>query len=350
MEDLDSIFASYTPSKNESQTETGLIQPVLQALGHDFEVQASLQTPEGTKKPDYVFYKDAASLDANKGQTLDEEIARRQSLRGRGCEVLGPSAGRGAKRRQERLADQQPFLPDLLLHAPRGHGLGHPDQRAPLAALPPRHGPQAGPLLRGGPARACRKRRRGEVPVLLRLFPPGGVRRRASGGRFGSCRPATTTPGASGTRSRSRSTRRCGTWRRAFWIIRRTGWTTEPETLQRHLRQFPDHASTGSCSSSTPRPANCCRCAASEMYRDTYSLHADKTRHRRRPTVPAPDERHPLERASKQLFQIIDQGSPPLSVATFNGGLFDPARHPFLEQLHRRRRAPASRGGSCSRG
>jgi len=30
------------------------------------------------------------------------------------------------------------------------------------------------------------------------------------------------------------------------------------------------------------------------------------------------------------LFGIIDAGSPPLKVATFNGGLFDPARHPFL--------------------
>ena len=34
----------------------------------------------------------------------------------------------------------------------------------------------------------------------------------------------------------------------------------------------------------------------------------------------------------EQLFQIINEGSPPLSVATFNGGLFDPARHPFLER------------------
>src|SRR5262249_30183860 len=34
----------------------------------------------------------------------------------------------------------------------------------------------------------------------------------------------------------------------------------------------------------------------------------------------------------KDLFHIINAGSPPLQVATFNGGLFDPARHPFLEQ------------------
>jgi hypothetical protein len=34
----------------------------------------------------------------------------------------------------------------------------------------------------------------------------------------------------------------------------------------------------------------------------------------------------------RDLFGIIHAGSPPLKVATFNGGLFDPARHPFLEQ------------------
>jgi len=34
----------------------------------------------------------------------------------------------------------------------------------------------------------------------------------------------------------------------------------------------------------------------------------------------------------KDLFGIINVGSPPLKVATFNGGLFDPAKHPFLER------------------
>ena len=34
----------------------------------------------------------------------------------------------------------------------------------------------------------------------------------------------------------------------------------------------------------------------------------------------------------KELFKIINLGSPPLTVTTFNGGLFDPQRHPFLEQ------------------
>ncbi len=41
-----------------------------------FEVQPALTTPDGTKRPDYVFYRDAASLNANKGRTLNEELLR----------------------------------------------------------------------------------------------------------------------------------------------------------------------------------------------------------------------------------------------------------------------------------
>ena len=51
---IQAIYAAYTPSSNEAQTEDGLIKPVLLALGHTFEIQAALKTPDGTKKPDYV--------------------------------------------------------------------------------------------------------------------------------------------------------------------------------------------------------------------------------------------------------------------------------------------------------
>ncbi len=70
----------------------------------------------------------------------------------------------------------------------------------------------------------------------------------------------------------------------------------------------------------------------SEQYRDSYSLQAMKE------TVA-----HDLDAGKLllptsarlwptliDLFGIIDAGSPPLKVATFNGGLFDPARHLFL--------------------
>lgn len=61
------------PAQNEAQTEDDLIKPVLRILGHTAEVQAALKTPDGTKKPDYIFYRDQAALEANKSlKVLDE--------------------------------------------------------------------------------------------------------------------------------------------------------------------------------------------------------------------------------------------------------------------------------------
>lgn len=74
MEKIGSIFASFVPSDRERQTEQDLVMPVLKALGHTFEVQAGLRTPEGVKGPDYVFYRDAAALAANKGQVLTDAL------------------------------------------------------------------------------------------------------------------------------------------------------------------------------------------------------------------------------------------------------------------------------------
>ncbi|MEI6180725.1 MAG: N-6 DNA methylase, partial [Chloroflexales bacterium] len=77
---LRAIYAAFTPSTNEAQTEDGLIKPVLLALGHTFEVQAALKTPDGTKKPDYVFYTDQTALKAHKDQTLTETLLTRDIL------------------------------------------------------------------------------------------------------------------------------------------------------------------------------------------------------------------------------------------------------------------------------
>jgi hypothetical protein len=68
----------------------------------------------------------------------------------------------------------------------------------------------------------------------------------------------------------------------------------------------------------------------SEMYRETYSLHAIKREVAQgRKFLPTSDT---LWRDLQELFHIIDEGSPPLMVATFDGGLFDSQRHPFLEE------------------
>lgn len=80
MEGVARVFESFVPSANEAQTEQDLVRPVLTLLGHDFEVQPALKTPDGTKRPDYVFYRDASSLYANKGRTLDDELLREGAL------------------------------------------------------------------------------------------------------------------------------------------------------------------------------------------------------------------------------------------------------------------------------
>jgi hypothetical protein len=61
MEQIKAIFDHYrpTPTEKEAQTEEDWVRPVLRILGHaDFAVQPSLKTPDGTKEPDYVFYRD----------------------------------------------------------------------------------------------------------------------------------------------------------------------------------------------------------------------------------------------------------------------------------------------------
>ncbi len=77
---LRAIWAAYTPSANEAQTEDGFIKPTLAALGHTFEVQPALATPDGVKRPDYVLYRDTAALAANRGQTLTEQMLQHTAL------------------------------------------------------------------------------------------------------------------------------------------------------------------------------------------------------------------------------------------------------------------------------
>ena len=56
IKDVFAAVAPNAPSRNEAQIEHELIQPVLEQLGHVFEVQPTLQTPQGAKRPDYAFF------------------------------------------------------------------------------------------------------------------------------------------------------------------------------------------------------------------------------------------------------------------------------------------------------
>jgi hypothetical protein len=79
-EHIAGIFARFTPSAVEAQVEKDWVYPVLEALGHTFEVQAALKTPAGTQKPDYVFYQNPAARDANKNKTLTDALLRAGGL------------------------------------------------------------------------------------------------------------------------------------------------------------------------------------------------------------------------------------------------------------------------------
>ena len=78
--DAGSTFAAVTAlwrrfkpqGDNEAQTEADWIRPVLEALGHRYNVQVGMQTPLGVKVPDYVFYPDEATRQAAKRGVLTE--------------------------------------------------------------------------------------------------------------------------------------------------------------------------------------------------------------------------------------------------------------------------------------
>ena len=72
--EIAALFAHYRPGDKEAQAEHEFIRPILKALGHTFEVQASLETSQGTKQPDYIFYRDLDALRANKGKRLNDEL------------------------------------------------------------------------------------------------------------------------------------------------------------------------------------------------------------------------------------------------------------------------------------
>jgi hypothetical protein len=76
MNEIAGLLGPYTPSENEAQVEEDLVRPILRLLGHTFEVQPALASPEGTKRPDYMLYGDARSVAANKGKTLTDELLK----------------------------------------------------------------------------------------------------------------------------------------------------------------------------------------------------------------------------------------------------------------------------------
>ena len=332
LDQLRTIYAAFTPSPNEAQTEDGLIKPVLAALGHAFEVQAALQTPDGTKKPDYVFYRDQAALVANKGKTLSESLL-----------VPGAIAVGDAKAWERPLDVAIKTSKDPFTNKNPSYQIDFYMRHSGLAWGILTNG-RLWRLYHKDTSRQLNRFYEVDLPVLLERNDPeaflyfSAFFHRSAFDTHPLGLDALLRASADYARSVSE------------------GLKTQVYDALRHLAQgFLDYPANGL----TPDAATLKQiydhslivlyrllfilyAEARELlplresagYRDEYSLDAVKREvARRKLTGPAllPTTAR-LWAKLRDLFQIISAGSPPLKVATFNGGLFDGQRYPFLER------------------
>lgn len=333
-ESVAALLAAYTPSDNEAQTEEGLIKPVLKALGHNFEVQPALKTPEGTKKPDYVFYRSQMALNANKGKTLTEELLR-----------TGSFAVGDAKYWERPL--------DVAL---KGKGketdvFSNKNPGYQIAFYIQQSGVEWGILTNGrlwrlyhrDTAHKLDRYYEVDLPTLLENPDPAAFLYFYAFFHRSAFEPHPL--GVSALLLGSRD------------YAQGVGDTLKTQVYDalRHLAQgFLDYTPNTLVNDAETRKAiyesalillyrllfvlyaearELLPVSASSAYRDSYSLHTLKQTVAKdlddRKTLLATTAK--LWPSLKELFTIIDKGSPPLQVATFNGGLFDPNRHRFLD-------------------
>lgn len=324
---IGAIYAAYVPSAREAQAEEELIRPVLRALGHVFEVQPSLEAPGTAKTPDYVFYVDEEAKRANKDRKLTEVL-----LAGRAYAV-------GDAKYWDRTLDASL------------KGTGDPATNAnPSSQIDfyIRHsGLNWGILTNGRLWRLYHKDsskhldRYYEVDLPALLADPDPARFAYFFAFFGRRAFTDWDLGVDAIRLASDRYAQAVSdslkgqvftalrhLAQGFLDYRRNLLSPDPPTLKaiydsslivlyrllfilyaeaRELLPVRDNA----------------------LYRDGYSLEA-VTRDilKGRPLLPGSDTIWARLRA---LFEAIDQGSPPLGIATYNGGLFDPDRHPFID-------------------
>jgi len=331
---LVALFQAFTPSDNEVQTEDGWIKPVLKALGHTFEVQPALKTPDGTKKPDYVFYRDLNALNANKKKTLTDALPHQ-----------GGFAVGDAKYWQRPLdvaAKDKAKSNDLFTNKTPGYQIAFYIQHS---------GVEWGILTNGrlwrlyhrDTAHKLDRYYEVDLPALLQNPDPHAFLY-----FYAFFHRSAFEPHPLGVSALLRE---------SLDYARGVGDTLKAQVYDalRHLAQgFLDYAPNGLANDTDTRreiynsslillyrllfvlyaeARELLPVRQSQPYRDGYSLHALKQ------TVAADLDAHKallpttatLWPRFKELFGIIDKGSPPLQVATFNGGLFDPKRHEFLD-------------------
>src|SRR5215210_4347489 len=328
MDEIAEVFASYAPSDNEAQTERDLVRRVLDLLGHAYEVQPALETPDGTKRPDYVLYEDVASVTANKNKTLDDELLASSAFAVGDAKYWNRPLDVSLKGRGDPFTNKNPSyqISFYMQHAGTEWGILTNGQlwrlyyRDTAHKLDRFYEVDLHALATGGDAERFlyfyaffHRSAFGDHPLGVRAM----LQESADYARN------------IGDSLKSQVYEALRHLAQGFLDYPQNGLETDPETL----RGIYDNSLIALyrllfvlyAESRDLLPVR-----ESEMYRDTYSLHAIKHDVARgRPLLPTSAT---FWQKLRELFGIIDRGSPPLSVATFDGGLFDPARHPFLEQ------------------
>ena len=330
--EIAALLAAFTPSDIEAQTEDGLIKPVLKALGHFFEVQPALKTPEGTKRPDYIFYRTQAEMDAQKKKTLTDALPKQGSYAVGDAKFWDrPLDMALAGKSKDVFSNKNPGyqIYFYLLHS----------------------GVEWGILTNGRLWRlyhrdtAHKLDRYYEVDLPALLADPDPTAFLYFYAFFHRSAFETHPLGVSAL------------LRESMDYAREIGNTLKSQVYEalRHLAQgFLDYTPNALPHDEATRKKiydsslillyrllfvlyaesrGLLPVRESAAYRDSYSLYALK-----QDAADALDSHKSLLPTTatlwprfKELFGIIDKGSPPLQVATFNGGLFDPERHDFLD-------------------
>ena len=332
MEHIGRIYNAYVPSDNEAQLEEDVVRPVFKALGHTFEVQAPLVTADGTKRPDYVFYRDVGALAANKNKTLTDEL-------------LGSAFAIGDAKAWERPLDKVESR-----HSKGGDALSNKNPSYQIAFYVRQSGVEWGILTNGRLWRLYHKDTADkldryyevDLPALLKsgdvgrfLYFYAFFRRQAF--EFGPLslvsflQASVNSAQAIGDTVKRQVYDALRHLAQGFLDYKGNALTPDSATLKEiydnalivlYRLLFILYAEA----------RDLLPVRESEQYRDTYSLQAMKEGIARdldggRRLLPTSARLWPT---LTDLFDIIDAGSPPLKVATFNGGLFDQERHPFL--------------------
>ncbi len=334
MKEARRLLDAYAPTQIEAQTERDIVRPVLGLLGHTFEVQVPLHTPSGTKRPDYVFYRDAEARAALRNRVLTEEELR----------PVARAVG-DAKYWDRRL--------DVAVKGKGGDPFSNANPSYQIAYYMQHSGVEWGILTNGRLWRlyhreSAHKLDRYYEVDLPELVHSGDVNRFLyfyaffRHAAFDAHEPLSL---ASMLRESAEYARGVGETLKAqvydalrhlaqgFLDYRPNGLTADPTTLREiydsslivlYRLLFVLYAEARDL-----LPVN-----ESEEYRVSYSLRAIKEE----VAVKLDVGRRLLPNTAtlwprlQTLFGIINEGSPPLRVATFNGGLFDPERHRFLER------------------